>query len=215
MPEFPATPVMPTELLEDYLPAAFAESGDRAGAEGLDVKLGVALLGEGGGEWIVHLGDGVMRVAAESRDDTSFTYVQSVDDWRGALWEGRGGAMGAQTSTLFRPGAREAAAGGAAMGAAPTPAALEQLRSLDGLIRMVVTGGDGGDWSVGFRLGPGAIPEDATTTVTLSAEDAEAMGRGELNPMEAFMAGRIQVEGDVGFVMQLQGAIMQLTNGAG
>ena len=28
------------------------------------MKLGVALLGEGGGEWIVHLDDGAMRVAA-------------------------------------------------------------------------------------------------------------------------------------------------------
>jgi hypothetical protein len=217
MPDFPASPVSPTELLEKYLPAAFAESAGRDQASGFDVQLGVALTGAGGGEWVVHLDDGAMRVSAVSRGDTAFTYVQSVNDWRGALWEGRGGAMGAQTSTLFRPGSREAAGAGAAgaIGATPNPAALEQLRSLDGLIRMVVTGGEGGDWSVGFKLGPGAIPADATTTVTVSAEDAEAMGRGELNAMEAFMAGRIQVAGDMTLMLQMQAIQMQAASSSG
>jgi hypothetical protein len=214
MPDFPASPVSPSELLEQYLPAAFAESGDGAQAAGLDVQLGVALQGEGGGEWIVHLDDGSMRVSATSRADTAFTYVQSVDDWKGALWEGRGGAMGAQASTLFRPGSRDGAGPGG-MGATPAPAALEQLRSLDGLIRMVVTGGEGGSWGVGFKLGPGAIPSDATTTVTVSSEDAEAMGRGELNPMEAFMAGRIQVAGDMTLMLQMQAIQMQAVSSSG
>jgi hypothetical protein len=211
MPDFPAAPVSPSELLERYLPAAFAASGDRGQAAGLDVQLGVALLGEGGGEWIVHLDDGSMRVSAAPRRDTAFTYVQTVKDWRGALWEGRGGAMGAQTSTLFRPGSRAAAGAGGpgAIAATPAPAVLEQLRSLDGLIRVVVTGGEGGDWAVGFKLGPGAIPDEATTTVTVSSEDAEAMGRGELNAMEAFMAGRIQVAGDMTLMLQMQAIQMQ------
>ena len=95
------------------------------------------------------------------------------------------------------------------MGGAPSLTALEQLRALDGVIRLVVTGGDGGDWSVAFKLGPGEIPEEPTTTVSVSHEDAEKMQSGELNPMEAFMAGRIQVAGDMALMMQMQAIQMQ------
>jgi putative sterol carrier protein len=78
----------------------------------------------------------------------------------------------------------------------------------------VVAGGPGGDWQVDFKLGPGAIPDAATTTVTVQAEDADRMERGELNPMEAFMAGRIQVTGDMALLMQLQAAQMQASQAA-
>jgi putative sterol carrier protein len=74
---------------------------------------------------------------------------------------------------------------------------------------MVVRGGEGGDWQVDFKLGPGPIPDEPTTTVSVSAEDAAAMERGELNPLEAFMAGRIQVAGDMTLVMQMQAVAMQ------
>ena len=48
-----------------------------------------------------------------------------------------------------------------------------------------------------------------TATVTITAEDAAAMESGELNPMEAFMAGRIQVAGDMTLMMQMQAISMQ------
>jgi putative sterol carrier protein len=80
---------------------------------------------------------------------------------------------------------------------------------------MVVTGGEGGDWQVGLKLGPGAIPEQPAATVTLAAEDAAAMERGELDPVQAFMAGRLQVEGDVSLLMQVQAVRMQGAAAAG
>jgi putative sterol carrier protein len=76
------------------------------------------------------------------------------------------------------------------------------------LIRLGVTDGDG-EWGLGLRLGPGAIPEEPTTTVTVSADDAALMEAGELNPLEAFMAGRIQVGGEMTLMMQMQAVIMQ------
>jgi putative sterol carrier protein len=78
---------------------------------------------------------------------------------------------------------------------------------------VIVAGGAAGDWRVDFKLGPGAIPESPTTTVSIHAEDADQMQRGELNPMDAFMAGRIQLAGDLTLVMQLQAAQMQALQG--
>ena len=94
-------------------------------------------------------------------------------------------------------------------GGAPSPAALEQMRQLDGVIRMVVAGGEGGDWKVDFKLGPGEIPTEPTTTITVTADDAAAMERGELDPMQAFMSGRMQVMGDMALMMQMQAIQMQ------
>jgi putative sterol carrier protein len=74
---------------------------------------------------------------------------------------------------------------------------------------MVVTGGPGGDWSVNFKLGPGPVPADPTTTVTIAAADADALERGELDPMQAFMSGKIMVAGDMTLMMQMQAIQMQ------
>jgi hypothetical protein len=211
VPEFPPKPVAPKEFLEKWLPQAFADSTQPPGTEDVDVKLGVKLDGDGGGEWVVHLAKGQMNVSQGSREETAFSVVQSVADWRGALWEGRGGAIGKQASAIFRPGeAAGPARPGQMQGAgAPSPAALEQMKALNGVIRMVVAGGQGGEWKVDFKLGPGPIPEQPSTTITVSADDAAAMERGELDPMTAFMSGRMQVAGDMALMMQMQMIQMQ------
>ena len=209
MRTFPPRPVPPAELLERWLPQAFAEAELPDDVRQSEMRLGLRLEGAGGGEWVLQLERGALRVEAAPRDDTAFTFVQSVDDWRGALWEGRGGAIGRAASGLFRPGERSAAAGPPGIGATPSPAALEQMRSLDGLIRFVVRGGQGGDFAIAFKLGPGAIPAQPSATLSLSADDAAAMERGELDPLAAFMAGRIRVEGDMALVMQMQAISMQ------
>jgi len=213
MADFPEAPIPPDDFMQRWLPEAFEDAELPPGSEHVDVKLGVKLEGSEGGEWLFHMNGGRLTVTAEPRDDAAFTVVQSVDDWRGALWEGRGGAFGQGAVALFKPGAAQAPAGGGmggAMGAAaPSPAALEQMRALDGVIKMVVAGGEGGDWIVAFKLGPGAIPEEPTTTVTVTAEDADAMASGQLDPMQAFMAGRIQVAGDMALMMQMQAIQMQ------
>jgi putative sterol carrier protein len=219
MAEFPAKPIAPKEFMESWLPKAFAEAPPAPGSESVDVKLGVKLEGSGGGEWVVHLDKGKLSVAPGPRDDTAFSVVQSVTDWRGALWEGRGGAFGQGAVALFKPGASRPAGGGGMGGgmggAAPSPAALQQMRTLNGVIRMVVAGGAGGDWRVDFKLGPGALPAEPTTTVTVTAADADAMATGQLDPMQAFMAGRIQVAGDMALMMQMQAIQMQAAYQAG
>ena len=209
MAEFPTSPLPPAEFLESWLPRAFAETAVPDEVKAVELELGVLLDGEGGGEWLFRMVEGSLTVLAGSRTTAAFTLVQSVDDWRGALWEGRGGAVGKGASAVFRP---ETLAGGQSgpggLAVAPSPAALAQMQSLDGFVQMVVSGAAGGDWGVGFKLGPGEIPADPTLTVTLGADDAAALESGELNPIEAFMAGRIQVDGDIALLMQMQAAAL-------
>jgi len=209
MAEFPPAGTKPEEFFQTWLPKAFAEAELPPGSEEVSVKLGVKLEGQEGGEWIFHLDRGSMSVSAEPRDEAAFTIVQTVEDWRGALWENRAGAFGAGARSMFQPGQQAASGAGGMTGSQMSPAALEQMRQLDGLIQMVVTGGEGGDWAVGFKLGPGSIPAEPTTSITITADDAAAMEKGELDPMQAFMSGRIQVAGDMALMMQMQAIQMQ------
>jgi hypothetical protein len=207
MAELPASPIPAAEFFERFLPRAFAEAGLPDDLRAVEVSFGVCLEGPEGGEWLVHLRGGALQVERGSRTGAAVTVVQSVDDWRGALWEGRGGEIGRQAAAVFQPGARVASRVGELV--APSAAVLQQMQGLSGLVRVCVQDGAAGDWSLGVMLGPGAIPREATTTVSLRAEDAEAMARGDLSPLEAFMGGRIQVQGDLTLLMQIQAIQMQ------
>ncbi|TFI58738.1 SCP2 sterol-binding domain-containing protein [Sphingomonas parva] len=51
---------------------------------------------------------------------------------------------------------------------------------------------------------------DADTTIKVSWEDWQALGDGRLDPMTAFMSGKLKVEGDMSNAMQLQGVLAKL-----
>jgi hypothetical protein len=213
MSVFPAEPVSPATFMQEVVPRLFEAAVQGQKIDDVDVRLGVHLEGEGGGEWVLHLRAGRLEVSEGSRAEAAFTIVQTVADWRGALWEGRGGVFGEAAASLFRQGGVGGEAEGASAsllpGGAPSPAAVAQLAALDGLIRVVVTGGEGGDWSAGFKLGPGEIPLDPTTKITVTDEDARAMQSGELDAMQAFMGGKVIVAGDMALMMQMQAIALQ------
>ncbi|WP_076071496.1 SCP2 sterol-binding domain-containing protein [Sphingomonas montana] len=48
---------------------------------------------------------------------------------------------------------------------------------------------------------------DADSTVKVSWEDWQALAGGTLNPMTAFMSGKLKVEGDMSVAMQLQSVL--------
>lgn len=50
----------------------------------------------------------------------------------------------------------------------------------------------------------------ADTTIKVSWPDWEAMSSGQLDPMTAFMTGKLKVEGDMSNAMQLQGVLSKL-----
>jgi len=46
--------------------------------------------------------------------------------------------------------------------------------------------------------------KDADCTISVAKDDFIALTNGDLNPMSAFMSGKIKVEGDMGVAMKLQ-----------
>lgn len=46
--------------------------------------------------------------------------------------------------------------------------------------------------------------KDADCTINISKEDFQSILSGDMNPMGAFMSGKIKVKGDMGVAMKLQ-----------
>jgi hypothetical protein len=49
-----------------------------------------------------------------------------------------------------------------------------------------------------------------TASLSLCAEDAEALLDRELGLLEALLSGRLRLDGEMGFLLQLQGALGRL-----
>jgi len=206
--EFPASPISASEFFEGYVAEVAGERGWSGAFAGGELAFGVLLEGDGGGEWLYVLKGGQLEIRVGSRADAALTWVQSVEDWRGALWQGRGGFFAEKLLGLVSGGAGGALA--AVTRRAPgadQPALLRELAKVDGLLRTVVTGGPQGDWSTAFRFGPGEVREEADTTLSIHHEAAEALARRELAPLAAFLAGKISVSGDMLRVMKLQAIV--------
>lgn len=213
MATFPSEPVTPRVFMEEFAPAFFAEVELPEDAEKLDLKLGIALRGEDGGEWTLHAVRGELEIVSGLVADCDLTLVQSVADWRSALWEGHP-ALVAEIVKELREGnlaSLEAPSfAGQPMGGIRNPEALRELESLPGLIEAIVAGNgrDIADWRLGLKIGPGPIPESPNATVRIGADEAELLRKGELHPLEALITGQLRLEGDFGLVIQLQAIAM-------
>ena len=75
------------------------------------------------------------------------------------------------------------------------------------LIQLALTGEEGGAWLLDIGNGKCDVREETApkpdVTVTMDANDFVALYSNTLNPVQAFMSGRIKVSGNVGMVMQL------------
>ena len=71
-----------------------------------------------------------------------------------------------------------------------------------------LSGDNGGQWSVVVKDGACNVTEgtvaDPTATIKMDGDDYVAMTSGELNPMMAFMSGKVKVDGDLNSVMKFQ-----------
>lgn len=79
---------------------------------------------------------------------------------------------------------------------------VERLKEIDGAIKFRITDKEKGDWEITVKFGK-PEKEEPDCTISVTSEDAAAMRKGELNPQMAFMSGKIQLQGDMGFAMRI------------
>jgi hypothetical protein len=206
---FPPKPVTPRVFFEDTIPALFAEVDLDDAERAVDLKVGVVLRGAGGGEWTLHFINGELRIGQGRVEACEVTIVQRVKDWRSALWEGRPALIADAVASLAEAGPAALRPPGNARGPG-NPSALKGLSEIPGLIEAIISGEDEDteDWRVAIRIGPGPIPESPQATILLGADQADAIRRGELHPLEALITGQLRLEGDLGLIIQLQAVAM-------
>jgi len=83
-----------------------------------------------------------------------------------------------------------------------------KIANLKASYQFELTGEGGGTYHAAFDNGTFDIGEGASAnpgcTITVSTADFFALLQRKLNPMAAFMAGKLKIKGDMGMAMKLQ-----------
>lgn len=85
---------------------------------------------------------------------------------------------------------------------------VQQLANSRGVYQFSLTGEDAGSYYVsvaedGVQVAEGQR-DDAGVTITMAASDFKALSEGALNPMSAFMSGKLSVAGDMSMALKMQ-----------
>ncbi len=83
----------------------------------------------------------------------------------------------------------------------------ERAAGVDATIQFHLTGDQGGDWYAVIRdkklaVEQGTIP-DPRLSLSANTQDILNVFNGKLNPMMAYMQGKVQVKGDMNLAMRL------------
>ena len=84
----------------------------------------------------------------------------------------------------------------------------EKAVNVNAVIQMALDGEGGGLWAIKIAddkavITPGQA-ESPKLTLKMQASDYVALSRGQVNPMNLFMAGKIKIEGDITLAMKFQ-----------
>ncbi|HYC22807.1 MAG TPA: SCP2 sterol-binding domain-containing protein [Candidatus Bathyarchaeia archaeon] len=174
--------ITPTIFFEQLLPAGF--EGDKAiNPNPEDFTLQYHVGGPGGGDWSVRIEGGKM-IVERSVAPAILTLTISAQDLVDALSSANGAAP-----SLVLPRARKP-------GQSSGP-----VKALRGTMALNLTRGQGVEpFRLEMKFNGAATPR---TVMTMAIADYVAMGEGRLNGQEAFMTGKMRVEGDMAFLMQV------------
>ncbi len=82
------------------------------------------------------------------------------------------------------------------------------MQGVSAVYQFDLEGEGGGSYYVTFTDGAGVISEgkaeNPDITITMAASDFMSLMAGNLNPMSAYMSGKLKVKGDMSLAMKLQ-----------
>ena len=177
--------VTPDQFFEQMLPMGFAAQAQQGGDGGAprEATMQYHVTGPGGGDWTLVISGGAMK-STKGTADAHVTFTVSVDDWRDAVL-GRDGASLGLILPQPRPGRPDNSA---------------RALALKGTMGLELSREGKDPFKVEMCFNNSATPK---TVIKMKLAEYADMQTGKLNGQEAFMTGKLKVEGDLGFLMQI------------
>jgi len=196
--EAPSPRAFFTELLPAQFEAALGEQEQVAlaatrlldGMRAVNATIRVDVHGPGGGTFFLNVSAGRMTPGESALHAPFLTLVQERASFDRFVAEVGGSALGFL-----------GALSGLAQELRLTQARIELLAGIAGTLQFEVRGEDG--FALLTHFGPGEPTTPATTSIRVERDAYADLRAGRLNPQDAFLSGRIQLEGDLQLAMQL------------
>jgi putative sterol carrier protein len=85
----------------------------------------------------------------------------------------------------------------------------DKAAGVDAQVQLHLTGEPSGDWVATIRnqqltVQPGVTP-NPNLTFRADSQDVVRLFTGQINPMQAYMQGKVQMQGDMGLAMRMAG----------
>ncbi len=162
--------------------------------EDTDVTLRVEITGDGGGDFFLNIESGELGVGDSAAEDPVVWVTQTSADFIAMH------SVGMNAVDLV---------GGGKRGRIPNPGLADKVRDFEVTMNVVLEGlPDGAEAATLIRLGEGNENDDPIMTLRLALADVHEMIAGRLPPPQAFMAGKIRIEGDMSIAMKLASLAM-------
>jgi putative sterol carrier protein len=179
--EVPST-VTPEQFFAELLPAGYQAQKEQGIGVPQNFTMQYEITGDGGGSWHVAIASGEMAVK-KGREDANLTMTISYGNWQDAVLS-RNGADIALLLPQGRPG---------------RPDTSDRAKMVKGTMALELAR-EGDPFTMEVCFSGAAAPR---TVMKAKIEDYIAIGQGKLNGQEAFMTGRVRVDGDMAFMMQI------------
>ena len=189
--QMPPSDITPADFFENWLPGQYQTVRAGLAQAPPDAVIGVALSGEGGGDWTLTLASGDLSVAASASDAAQIAIKQSVPDWR--LVTTQAASEGADPAAM------------ASIDKLLAHPALGQLLTVRGSIGLRILGLQGRDFAVDITFGGIAEP---ACVISVDADTIEQIRSGALPAPQAFFSGKLTMDGDPSLAMQIGMAFM-------
>ena len=196
LPSRPPADAGAITILESWLPEILSGAGKAI--QGTSPRLRLSLSGPEGGEWDLQIVEGELATSRPTRnigprrDDPDIWIRQSVVDFLAVVHP-------SEDLFAFLPPSLDVATL-----LCPDSQEMELLEKLDGRIKFELEGRRRRRWAVDAAFGrAGMLAGRPRTTVIIDAGTCEKLAARALNPLQALLAGRLRVEGDKTFAMQV------------
>ncbi len=178
------------KYFEEIVPQLFqSELKNRPvkGMEGIDFKLQFKVTGDNGGTYSVIVKNGSdLQVTEGAIPDAHLSFELNEKDWRDSI-TGKEGAASVM-DMFFNPSML-------------SRSKYDSLVGVKGVMNLVLPRESGDPFNAKLKFNNADIP---VSTMNMKAAEYAAMLKGQINPVTAFMSGKLKITGDMGLAMKLQ-----------